>query len=136
MRRGVFDVIGPVMLGPSSSHTAGVVRIGKMAREIFGEGLGKVFISFAGTLGQKRKALGSDEAITAGLLGFDTDDLRIKNAVKIAGERGMEITFESITLKNAHPATVKIIMESKNTKKKQEFLCLKLLLSLFLKNRD
>jgi len=123
MLPGIFDVMGPVMIGPSSSHTAGVVRIGRIAREIFGEEPGAILVSFAGTLGRKAGPLRSDLAIIAGFLGYDTDDPRMNDALEIAQKRGMTLGFETACFENAHPATVEIAMKSKDMKKKMDVTC-------------
>ena len=74
MLSGVFEIIRPKMIGPSGSHTAGIAKIGRVARDIFNEEPGEVTIYFAGTLGQKMKSLRSDFAIMGGILGYDIDD--------------------------------------------------------------
>lgn len=104
----VFDIIGPVMIGPSSSHTAGAARIGKATRD-FLSGEPKwakvhLYESFAKTY----KGHGTDLAITGGLLGFATDDTRIRQAFEIAKERGLQIEFIEDTASVKHPNTVRI----------------------------
>ena len=83
-KSSVFDMIGPVMIGPSSSHTAGVVRIGRAARNIFGEQPESVTITFYNSFARTYEGHGSDRAVVAGLLDFATDDERIKTALNIA----------------------------------------------------
>jgi L-serine dehydratase len=78
---GVFDIIGPIMIGPSSSHTAGAVRIGKYTYSILGEKPVKAKISFSGSFAKTYRGHGTDKAIIAGLLGMDTDDKRIFNNI-------------------------------------------------------
>ena len=99
----VFDMIGPVMIGPSSSHTAGVVRIGSVARKILG--VNPDYNSFARTY----EGHGSDRAIIAGLLGYKTDDIRIKTAFDEAKEAGLNFTFRSMgNASTMHPNTVMV----------------------------
>lgn len=75
----VFDIIGPIMVGPSSSHTAGAVRIGKVARVLLGEEPAKAKIVFHGSFARTYRGHGTDRAVVGGLLGFETDDLRLRN---------------------------------------------------------
>ena len=103
----IFDILGPVMIGPSSSHTAGVVRIGNVARGILGNTPSHADISFHGSLAKTHKGHGSDKAIVAGLLGFTPEDTRIRDSLGLASEFGMSYKFEMIDLGNeAHPNTV------------------------------
>lgn len=115
-RSSIFDMIGPVMIGPSSSHTAGVVRIGLMARNILGEQPEKVNITFYNSFATTYEGHGSDRAVIAGLLGFATDDVRIKESFDHAQQAQMEYHFKGVG--NAgiyHPNTVRIQM-TKNDK--------------------
>jgi len=102
----VFDIIGPVMIGPSSSHTAGAVRIGKYARGILGEPVIRAEIDFSGSFSKTYQGHGTDKAIVAGLMGMDTDDLRIRNSLELAKQAGMEYTFRPVQIDDAHPNTV------------------------------
>jgi L-serine dehydratase len=103
----IFDVIGPVMIGPSSSHTAGAVRLGRIARSIYGNTPNKVRISLHGSFASTYKGHGTDRALAAGLMGWETDDERIPNALKIAKESGVYIEFQTADLgSSAHPNTV------------------------------
>ncbi|MGE5581179.1 MAG: L-serine ammonia-lyase, iron-sulfur-dependent subunit beta [Bacillota bacterium] len=102
----VFDIIGPVMVGPSSSHTAGAVRIGIIARELLGEPPLSVVVKFHGSFARTYKGHGTDRAIIAGLMGMSPDDLRIRESLSLAAEAGLEFSFESIDLLEAHPNTV------------------------------
>lgn len=113
--RSVFDIIGPIMIGPSSSHTAGVVRIGRLARELFGEEIQSALIHFYGSFSQTYKGHATDVAIVGGLLGFDTDDKRIKNALEHAQAAGVAIEFVSSSDPCEHPNT--ITMHLKNIHK-------------------
>lgn len=106
--RSVFDIIGPVMIGPSSSHTAGAARIGRMARQLFGKEpkWAKVYLyeSFAKTY----KGHGTDVAIVGGLLDYDTFDERIKEAFKYAEEAGLTVEFIEEEGSAVHPNTARI----------------------------
>lgn len=103
---GVFDIIGPVMIGPSSSHTAGAARLSRMARTILGEQPASAVIELHGSFAQTYRGHGTDKAIAAGLLGFNTDDVRLKDALSVAAEQGLDIIFKTVNLgDNAHPNT-------------------------------
>lgn len=105
----VFDMIGPVMIGPSSSHTAGVVRIGRVARKILGKNPDSGEITFYNSFARTYEGHGSDRAIIAGLLDFKTDDERIRNAFDHAEEAGFQFKFRSVGNANTmHPNTVKV----------------------------
>lgn len=91
--KSVFDIIGPVMVGPSSSHTAGVVAIGRAGNKIFGGVPKKVTVHYYDSFAQTHRGHGTDYAIAAGLLGMKTDDLRVPQAVEIAREQGMDLRF-------------------------------------------
>ncbi|QCX34454.1 L-serine ammonia-lyase, iron-sulfur-dependent, subunit beta [Caloramator sp. E03] len=105
---GVFDILGPVMIGPSSSHTAGAVRLGRAARCIMGEDFKKVNFYLHGSFAKTYKGHGTDRALVAGILGMDTDDERIRKSFDIAKERDIEINFIESDLGEVHPNTVKI----------------------------
>ncbi|WP_339606179.1 L-serine ammonia-lyase, iron-sulfur-dependent subunit beta [uncultured Roseivirga sp.] len=105
----VFDMIGPVMIGPSSSHTAGVVRIGRVARKILGCQPETAEITFYNSFARTYEGHGSDRAIVAGLLDFKTDDARIKTSFDEAEKAGFTYTFRSVgNSLTMHPNTVKI----------------------------
>lgn len=104
----MFDIIGPVMIGPSSSHTAGAARIGRVARNLFGREPKWSNISLYGSFKETYKGHGTDVAIIGGILDFDTDDKRIINAIQIAEERGMKITFIEEDAVTDHPNTARI----------------------------
>lgn len=112
----IFDILGPVMVGPSSSHTAGAVRIGLIARQLFGKQPDKAAVYLHGSFAATGKGHGTDKALIAGLLGMKPDDLRIPDSFTIAQERGMEFTIEPKELRDAHPNTAKIIMETEDGK--------------------
>ncbi len=102
----IFDILGPVMVGPSSSHTAGAVRIGFVARQLIREELQLADIFLHGSFLATGKGHGTDKALIAGLLGMKPDDEQIPDSLKIADERGVKYSFSGIELRNAHPNTV------------------------------
>ncbi|MBU8878709.1 L-serine ammonia-lyase, iron-sulfur-dependent subunit beta [Bacillus sp. FJAT-29790] len=106
--RSAFDIIGPVMIGPSSSHTAGAARIGRVARTLFGSQPKKAVISLYGSFAKTYKGHGTDVAIVGGLLDFDTYDERIPSSLKLAEDAGMEIIFTIENTVTDHPNTVRI----------------------------
>ncbi len=110
---GVFDVVGPVMIGPSSSHTAGAARIGLMAREILKDEPQSVTITLYGSFAKTYKGHGTDKALVAGLLGFSADDVRLRTSFEIAARQGLQITFHRSEAEVDHPNTVRIAMKGK-----------------------
>ena len=113
----IFDILGPVMVGPSSSHTAGAVRIGLVGRQLFGQQPDKAVVYLHGSFAATGKGHGTDRALIAGLLGMRPDDLRIPDSFEIAKERGMDFVIEPRELRDAHPNTARIMMEADNGKK-------------------
>ncbi len=113
----LFDILGPVMVGPSSSHTAGAARIGLIARQLFGQQPDKATVHLHGSFAATGKGHGTDKALIAGLLGMKPDDLRIPRSFEIADEVGMEFTITPKDLRDAHPNTAEVIMECNNGKK-------------------
>ncbi|GAB3531852.1 L-serine ammonia-lyase, iron-sulfur-dependent subunit beta [Pontibacter brevis] len=108
-KSSVFDMIGPVMIGPSSSHTAGVVRIARAAIRLLGAAPEEAIITFYNSFARTYEGHGSDRAIIAGLLDFKTDDKRIKDAFAHAEERGLKYTFRSVgNASTMHPNTIKL----------------------------
>ena len=103
-----FDLIGPVMVGPSSSHTAGAVRLGEMARKILGSEPVDAEIILHGSFAETGKGHGTNLALVAGLLGMHTDDERIPQAFEIAKEKGLSFSFTAGNLGEVHPNTVKM----------------------------
>ncbi|MFD1672368.1 L-serine ammonia-lyase, iron-sulfur-dependent subunit beta [Agrilactobacillus yilanensis] len=91
--KSVFDIIGPVMIGPSSSHTAGAVAIGRAANRLFGSIPEEITIHYYESFAQTHKGHGTDYAIISGILGFEPDDSRVPNAIKIAEDQGIKIKF-------------------------------------------
>lgn len=101
----VFDIIGPTMIGPSSSHTAGAVRIGLLAGKVLGEPVIEARIALYGSFQATYRGHGTDKALVAGILGFAPDDERIRDSPAIAKAQGMHVTFSSAVLDDAHPNT-------------------------------
>ncbi len=91
--KSCFDIIGPIMIGPSSSHTAGAISIGRCARQLFGGTPTSVQCIYYESFAQTHKGHGTDFAIISGVLGFETDDERVPQAVEIAMEQGVSIEF-------------------------------------------
>jgi len=111
-KSSVFDMIGPVMIGPSSSHTAGVVRIARAAIRVLGDKPEKAVITFYNSFARTYEGHGSDKAIIAGLLDFKTDDERIRKSFDYAEEAGLEYTFKSVgNASTLHPNSIKLLLE-------------------------
>lgn len=113
----VFDIIGPVMIGPSSSHTAGAARLGKVAKIMFGKDIKKAHIYMHGSFAKTGKGHGTDKALIAGLLGMEPDNDDLRYSFDIAKEQGMEFEFSTIELENVHPNTVRIILNGEKDEK-------------------
>lgn len=108
----ILDIIGPVMVGPSSSHTAGACRLGLLARGLVGGTPDTALLELHGSFARTGEGHGTDKALAAGLLGFRPDDARIRTALEIAEGEGLHYTFDKTTLAdNAHPNTVRITVE-------------------------
>ncbi len=111
-KSSVFDMIGPVMIGPSSSHTAGVVRIARVAIRILGSRPEKAEITFYNSFAKTYEGHGSDKAVIAGLLDFHTDDINIRTAFEHAEKQGLEYTFKSVAnASTLHPNTIKLVLK-------------------------
>ncbi|MEK3935119.1 L-serine ammonia-lyase, iron-sulfur-dependent subunit beta [Sporosarcina sp. FSL W7-1349] len=108
--RSVFEIIGPVMVGPSSSHTAGAARIGRVARSLYGRQPEWAKIHLYGSFAETYKGHGTDLAIIGGLLDYDTFDERIKTAFDDADHHGMKFEFIPETEEAEHPNTAKIVI--------------------------
>lgn len=113
----VFDVMGPVMVGPSSSHTAGAVKIGLVARRLLKQEVKKAEVLLHGSFLATGKGHGTDKAIIAGLLGMQPDDERIPYSFQIAEEMGMEFSFGGTELRHAHPNSVLLKLVGKGGNK-------------------
>lgn len=111
--QSVFDIIGPVMIGPSSSHTAGAVRIGKVVSSIFNEQPNEVTFYLYNSFAKTYRGHGTDLALVAGILGMETDNPNIPNALEMAHQRGIKIYWKVIKDSNApHPNTAKITVKN------------------------
>lgn len=108
----VFDIIGPVMIGPSSSHTAGAARLGYVACKILGEPPVKAEIRLSGSFAQTYRGHGTDKALIAGILGFPPDDVRIRDSFDHAAQAGLDCQFVCENIPNAHPNTARITLTS------------------------
>lgn len=102
----IFEILGPVMVGPSSSHTAGAVRIGYVCRKLMGEKIVTADIGLYGSFLLTGKGHGTPQAIVAGLLGMTPDDAKIPNSFEIAKAKGLKFTIGEAKLKEAHPNSV------------------------------
>ena len=105
---GIFDIIGPVMVGPSSSHTAGAARIGFVARNLLGEDVKEARILLYGSFLATGKGHGTDKAVVAGLLGMQVDDPAIPHSFEIAEREGLQFTLSVIDLWDVQPNSVKL----------------------------
>lgn len=110
----LFDILGPIMVGPSSSHTAGAVRIGFLARKLLQDVPVKADILLHGSFATTGVGHGTDKALVAGLLGMKPDDIRIPHSFEIAEKEGLAFTFANKTLKDAHPNTALIKVQGRN----------------------
>ena len=113
MGLSAFDIIGPIMIGPSSSHTAGAVRLGAMARAILAQEPVTAKIFLHGSFAETYKGHGTNMALAAGLLGMTTDDLRIPRSLELAAVHGLQLEFIPTDLGDVHPNTVRIEMQGK-----------------------
>ena len=115
----LFDIIGPVMIGPSSSHTAGAARIGRVSRKLLGEKPVKAVVSFHGSFEKTYQGHGTDRAVAGGLMDMAVDDERLRRSLKLAKDEGLEITFRPVHLRDAHPNTVVVDVTGESGKRVQ-----------------
>jgi L-serine dehydratase len=106
--KDVFSIIGPAMVGPSSSHTAGAVRLGRVARRLLGGRPERVRIELFGSFADTYRGHGTDLALVGGLLDYDTDDLGIRTSLAEASRSGMEVLFAAAAVPAVHPNTAKL----------------------------
>ena len=106
----VFDIIGPIMIGPSSSHTAGAVRLGRVAWKLLEDEPLRAEIELTGSFARTYRGHGTDKALVAGIMGFDSDDERIRRSLDIAREKGLELSFTETVIPGAHPNTARITL--------------------------
>ncbi|MHB1611254.1 MAG: L-serine ammonia-lyase, iron-sulfur-dependent subunit beta [Sulfobacillus sp.] len=109
-----FDIIGPVMVGPSSSHTAGALRVALVARKLLGQNPTEVIFELMGSFAETYRGHGTDRALTAGILGIPADDLRLPDALDIAEISGLSISFTKSPGTLYHPNTVRISVRGKS----------------------
>ena len=107
----IFDILGPVMVGPSSSHTAGAARIGYITRKLLGSRPKKARIGLSGSFAATGRGHGTDRALVAGLLGMKPDDMRIPDSFSVAKQEGLEFEIYNTQIKEAHPNTALLDVE-------------------------
>lgn len=107
----LFDILGPVMVGPSSSHTAGAVRIGRVARALLSQQPVRARLLLHGSFASTGKGHGTHQALIAGLLGLAPDDSRVPESFSLAKEQGLEFSFGTCALRDVHPNSVLITLE-------------------------
>jgi len=110
----LFDILGPVMVGPSSSHTAGAVRIGYMAQRLLKDKPIKASVYLHGSFATTGIGHGTDKALIGGLLGMQPDDIRIPNSFEVAKKEGLMFEFQPINLNDVHPNTALLILDGEN----------------------
>ncbi|WP_010273486.1 L-serine ammonia-lyase, iron-sulfur-dependent subunit beta [Paenibacillus senegalensis] len=110
--KDVFSIIGPAMIGPSSSHTAGAIRLGRVARQLFGELPQKAVIALYGSFAETYEGHGTDLALVGGLLDYETDDPRIPQSLQLAEEAGLEVVFSPAKKPAFHPNTATLQLSS------------------------
>lgn len=106
----IFDMIGPVMIGPSSSHTAGAARLGYVAHRVLGQRPTVAHILLSGSFAQTYRGHGTDKALIAGILGLSSDDERLRQAEELAQAAGLQVIFTTVDLPGTHPNTVRITL--------------------------
>lgn len=111
---GVFDLIGPQMIGPSSSHTAGAARLGGVAYRLANGRIKSAKVTLYGSFADTGRGHGTDKAIVAGLLGLAPDDSRLRNSLELAAEQKQDISVEFSGESMKHPNTARIIVEGEN----------------------
>lgn len=110
MAMNVFDIVGPVMVGPSSSHTAGAARIGLVARALLGGEPVRADILLHGSFAKTWRGHGTDKALVAGILGLAPQDERLRESLTLAEAVGLAVTLREGELENAHPNTARITL--------------------------
>lgn len=110
------EIIGPVMVGPSSSHTAGAAKLGNIARRLWGEEVKEIDIYLRGSFAATYWGHGTDKALVGGLMGWYPDDSRIRDAFTLAGTSGMKYRFHEELIDGAHPNSVRFVMKSPERK--------------------
>ncbi|MBE5905266.1 MAG: L-serine ammonia-lyase, iron-sulfur-dependent, subunit beta [Lachnospiraceae bacterium] len=110
----IFDIIGPVMIGPSSSHTAGAARIGKIASLLMKEKIVQADVELFGSFAKTYKGHGTDKALVGGILGMNPDDERIRNSLQIAKDEGVQIFIREASRPAKHPNSAIITLKGEN----------------------
>ena len=106
----VFDILGPVMIGPSSSHTAGAARIGRVTLALLGAPAVRADILLHGSFAKTYRGHGTDKALIAGIMGMKTDDERIRFAPELAADSGLQVRISTGEIEGAHPNTARITL--------------------------
>lgn len=112
----LFDIVGPVMIGPSSSHTAGAARIGRITRQLLGEEVVTADIAFHGSFAKTWRGHGTDRAILGGLMGMEVDDERLRNSRQLADRSGLRYTLRTVFLGDAHANSVLLCVQGQSGK--------------------
>lgn len=115
----IFDVVGPVMIGPSSSHTAGAAALARVGREIVGEPFIHVSFGLHGSFADTGSGHGTDRALVAGALGMRPDDERLRDSFRLAKENGMGYDFHRVELDNVHENTVQMVFTLRSGRKRE-----------------
>ena len=110
----VFDIIGPIMIGPSSSHTAGAVRLGTVARKVLNREPVEAYIELSGSFAKTYRGHGTDKALLAGIMGYESSDEEIRYSPEIAEKRGLKYTFVPTDIPGAHPNTARIRLKAED----------------------
>ena len=111
----VFDIIGPIMIGPSSSHTAGAVRLGRVANKIMNQALPtEINIELSGSFAKTYKGHGTDRALLAGILGYNSYSEEIRDMLNIVKQKNIRYKFITTDIPGAHPNTARIHLKGKN----------------------
>lgn len=112
----IFDILGPIMVGPSSSHTAGAVRIGYVTHTLLGCQVAEAEIGLHGSFAATGRGHGTDKALVAGLLGMQPDDMRIPDSLEEARKQNMKVSFRNVQISGAHPNTAYLKVTGVNGK--------------------
>lgn len=118
----IFEIMGPAMIGPSSSHTAGAARIGRMARLLFADKIDRAVVKLHGSFADTAVGHGTDRAIIGGLLGFLPDDQRLRNSFQLAEAEAMEFSLAEVKLREVHPNTAQIKLYNNKKDKTLEII--------------
>lgn len=112
----LFDIVGPIMVGPSSSHTAGAVKIGLVCNRLMDEKIIEAHIFLHGSFLMTGKGHGTDKAIVGGLIGMAVDDIRLPQSFELARQAGLDFSFDGVDLGDVHPNTAKLQLLGENGK--------------------